>query len=64
MYDFFLQIKKNNYNLKSQTGFAGNSVNTNKFHLNSPRYIASKVWNMVPLEMKSSQSVGRFQTKI
>ena len=63
MYDIF-QTKKINYNLRSQTGFARNCVNTNKFGPNSLRYFASKVWSMVPLEIKNSESVEIFETKI
>ena len=63
MYDIF-QTRKINYNLRSQTDFASNCVNTNKFGLNSLRYFASKVWCMVPLEIKNSGSVEIFKTKI
>ena len=45
MCDIF-QTRKNNYNLRSQSYFASNRVNTNKFGLNSQRYVASKVWSM------------------
>ena len=62
MYDIF-QTRKINYNLRSQTDFASNCVNTNKFGLNSLRYFASKVWNMVPLEIKNSGSVEIFKIK-
>ena len=41
MYDIF-QTKKINYNMRSQTDFASNCVNTNKFGLNSLKYFASK----------------------
>ena len=50
MYDIF-QTRKINYNLRSQTDFARNCANTNKFGLNSVRYFASKVWGMFPLEI-------------
>ena len=43
MYDIF-QTRKIDYNLRSQTDFASNCVNTNKFGLNLLRYFASKVW--------------------
>ena len=51
MYDIF-QTRKINYNLRSQTDFASNCVNTNKFGLNSLRQFAFKAWSMVPLEIK------------
>ena len=63
MYDIFL-TRKINYDLRSQTDFASNCVNTNKFDLNSLRYFASKVWSMVPLEIKNSGSVEIFKTKV
>ena len=37
MYDIFL-TRKINYNFRSQTDFARNCVNTNKFGLNLRRY--------------------------
>ena len=40
-----------NYNLRSQTDFARNYANTNKFGLNSLRYFSSKVWGMFLLEI-------------
>ena len=63
MYNIF-QTRKINYNLRSQTDFASICVNTNKFGLNSLRYFASKVWNMVSLEIKNSGKVEIFKTKI
>ena len=63
MYDIS-QTRKINYNLRSQTDFASNCVNTNKFGLNSLRYFASKVWSMVPLEIKNSGSVEIFKTLV
>ena len=48
-----LQTRKANYSF-AQTDFASNCVNNNKFGLNSLRYFASKVWSMVPLEIKNS----------
>ena len=63
MYDIF-QTRKINYNLRSETDFASNCVNTNEFGLNLLRYFASKVWSMVPLEIKNSGSVEIFKTFI
>ena len=61
MYDIF-QTRK--INLRSQAHFASYCVNTNKFGLNSLRYFASKVWRMVPLEIKNSESVEILKIKI
>ena len=60
MYDIF-QTRKINYNLRSQTNFASNCVNTKKFGLNSLRYFASKIWGMFPLEIKNSGSIEIFK---
>ena len=62
MYDIF-QTRKINYNLRSQTDFASTFVNTQKFGLNLLRYFASKVWSMIPLEIKNSGSVEILKTK-
>ena len=51
------------YNLRSQTDFGGYSVNTNRFGLNSLKFFAAKVWDIVPLEIKNSDSVV-FKSKI
>ena len=63
MYDIF-QTRKIIYNLRSQTDFASICVNTKNFGLNLLRYFASKVWIMVPLEIKNSGSIEIFKTKI
>ena len=62
--DDIFQTRQINYNLRSQTDFASNCVNINKFGLNSLRHFASIVWSMVPLEIKNSGSVEIFKTKI
>ena len=53
-----------NYNLRSQTDFLRNTVNTTKFGLNSLRHFASKVWSMIPIEIKNSSTVETFKSKI
>ena len=50
--------------MRSQTDFANNCVNTNKFRRNSLIYFASKVWSLVSLEIKNSRSVEKFKTKV
>ena len=62
MYDIF-QIRKINNNLTSPTVFASNCVNTNKFGLKPLRYSGSKVWSMVSLEIKNSESVKILKRK-
>ena len=63
MYDIF-QTRKINYSLRSQTDFASICVNTKTFDLNSLRYFASKVWSMVPIELKVLEVSILFKRKI
>ena len=53
-----------NYNLRSQTDFLRNTVNTTKFGLNSLRHFSLKVWSMIPIEIKNSSIVEIFKSKI
>ena len=53
-----------NYNLRSQTDFFRNTVNTTKFGLNSLRYFGSKVWTMATIEIKNPSTVEMFKNKI
>ena len=48
-----LPLRSIDYNLRSQIDFSVSSVTTTHFGLNSLRYFASKVWNMVPLNFKT-----------
>ena len=52
------------YDLRSQTDFLRNTVNTTKFGLNSLLHFASNVWSMIPIEMKNSLTVEIFKSKI
>ena len=52
------------YNLRSQTVFLRSAVNSTKFGLNSLRDFASKVWSMIPIEIKNSWAVEIFKSKI
>ena len=52
------------YNLRTQTDFFRNFANSSKYGLNSIRFFASKVWQMVPMEMKNLKSLEDFKNKI
>ena len=52
------------YNLRTQSDFLRISVNSNKYGLNSIRFFSSKVWQMVPIEMKTLNSLKDFKNKI
>ena len=41
------------YNLRSQTDFIRSSASTSQYGLNSMRCFASKVWQMIPMEIKN-----------
>ena len=58
-------LRSIDYNLRSQINCSvKSSVNTTHFGLNSPRYFTSKVWNMVPLELKNLSDVEIFKSEI
>ena len=52
------------YNLRSQTDFVRSFVNASCFGLNSLRYFASKVWNIVPLDIKNASNLHIFKNKV
>ena len=62
--DNILQTRTLHYNFRSNTDFARISVNTSRFGLNSLRYFASKVWNIVPSDIKNASNLNIFKNKI
>ena len=48
----------------SKTDYARSFVNTSRFDLNSLRYFASKVWNIVPLDSNNASNLHIFKNKI
>ena len=50
MLDLF-QRREVNYNIRSQTDFSLRSVNTSSYGLRSSRYLAPKIWNLVPQDI-------------
>ena len=55
MLSTIFQMRDNiRYNLRSQTEFLRRSANTSQNGLNSLRVCSSKIWNMVPIEIKSN----------
>ena len=61
IYDIF-NIREIKYNLRSQTDFSGHCVNTNKFGINSLKFFATKVWEIAPFEITTSDNVQVFNT--
>ena len=59
-----LQTRTLPYNLRSNTDFLTSSVNASRFGLNSLRWFASKVWNIVPSDIKNASNLNIFKNKI
>ena len=49
------------YNLHSQTDFKQGPVNTVNYGLKSLRYLAPKIWDIVPLEIRNSGRLAEFK---
>ena len=52
------------YNLRTQSDFLRNSVNSSKYGLNSIIFFSSKLWQMVPMEIRNLKSLKGFRNKI
>ena len=52
------------YNLHSQTDFQFGSVKTVKCCLRAGRYLGPKIWNIVPFEVRSSETLAQLKMKI
>ena len=52
------------YNLRTQSDFFRNTVNSSKYGLNSTRFFAVKVSQMVSMEMKNLKSLEDLKKKI
>ena len=63
MNDIF-QPRAVSYNLRSQIDFTRPNVNSEYFGISSLRYMAAKVWNMVPNDMKNVNEIGTFKNNI
>ena len=52
------------YYLRSQTDFKQGPVNKVNYGLKSLRYLAPKIWNIIPLEIRNSSSPAELITNI
>ena len=52
------------YNLKSQKDFTRTRVNISSFGLSSSKYLATKIWDIVPYDIKSVGILNLFEEKI
>ena len=62
MCDIF-ETRNFNYNLRQQTDFIRTLVNTSSFRLNSLKYLATKIWDVVPYDIKSIENLNSFRGK-
>ena len=60
----FMPLRSIDYNLRSQIDFSVSSANTTHFGWNCLRYFASKVWNMVPPELKNLNDIDIFKSDV
>ena len=61
--DDISQTRTLTYNLRSQTDFARYFVYTSLLGINSLRYFVSKVWNIVPSDIKNASNLHIFMRK-
>ena len=59
-----LQTRTLAYSLRSQTDFARSFVNTSRFGLNSLRYFALKMRNIITPDIKNASNLHTFKNKI
>ena len=62
MHEIFEQ-RNIQYNLRSHTDFQLVSVKTVNCDLRALRYLSPKIWNIVPFEIKNSETLGQFKMK-
>ena len=49
-----------NYNICSRTDFSSRTINTSSFSLKSLGYLTRKIWNLVPQDIRSAESLSQF----
>ena len=63
MNDFFEFIEKP-YSLQTNSRFRSRKICTAKYCIETPSYLSPKLWNLVPNEYKSIESLADFKEKI
>ena len=63
MCDIF-EIRNLDYNLRSQRDIIKTRVNTSRFGLRPLKYLVTKIWDIVPYEIKSVGNINLFKKKI
>ena len=62
MHNLF-QIKEMNLNLRKGKAIVSTNVKTTKFGINSLRYLAPKIWEQIPEDIKNCNSLIQFKRK-
>ena len=57
-------LRNIDYNLRSQIDFKQGPVNTVNYGLKSLIYLAPKIWDIIPVEIRNSGSLTEFITNI
>ena len=64
IHEFFEQRNIQQYYLRSQTDFQLGLAKTVNYRLRTLRYLDPQIWNIVPLEVKNSDTFEQLKTKI
>ena len=62
MGDIF-ETRNLHYNLRSQIHFIRTSVNNSSFGLSTLKYLTTKIWDIVPYEIKSVGNINLYKKK-
>ena len=57
-------LRNINYDFRSQTDFELGPIYKTAYGLRSLKYFAPKIWNIVPIDFRNSDSLSEFTTKI
>ena len=63
MNDVFEVIEKP-YSLRTTSHFRSRKIRTTKYGIETPSYLCPKLWNLVPNEYKTIESLADFKAKI
>ena len=58
------EIKDTQYNLRTKINFKSRRINSVRCSSDSLTYLGPKIWNIVPEDIKKSESLNVFKTKI
>ena len=53
-------LRNINYDFRSQTDFQVGPIYTTAYVLRSLKYFAPKIWNIVPIDIRNSDSLSEF----